>query len=400
MARIALDLAVALISLLAAWYLRVGVDWPTVRPLAYTSLPMIVVIQLGAVLLSRAYGNAPTVQILRRFITAALLGTTAATIAVWLWYGRLSLPVSVSAGAFVLFAMGGSLWRSTVAVIRLARARASAPSPPGMEPAGGQRSLLVSANDLMQYVSLARHLVRRDLKLKYRGSALGFLVSLLNPLVMAVVYTVAFKYMLRIAKPGFAFQLLVGLLAWTFFAASAGMSTGTIVDSGGLLKSVYFPRSILPLSTVLFNLSQYLLTMAVFLPIMLVVTGSMPAAPMLAFPGILLLQTVFTLGVALMLSSATAIYRDVKHLTEIGLSMLFWLTPVVYALSDIHSPSIKTIIGFTPLTPFISAYQNIFIDHVWPSASTYVVAAIYAVTMLTAGATLFFSLEDRFAEQI
>ena len=400
MAGMALDLAVALASLLAAWHLRVGPDWPTVRPLAFTSLPMIVVIQLGAVLLSRAYRHAPTVQILRRFITAALLGTTAATITVWLWYGRMALPWSVGAGTFVLFTMGGALWRSTVAVVRLSRARASAPSPPGMEPAGGHRSLLISANDLMQYRSLARHLVRRDLKLKYRGSALGFLWSLINPLVMVVVYSVAFTYMLGVARPGFAFRLLLGLLAWTFFAASAGMSTGTIVDSGGLLKSVYFPRAILPLSNVLFNLSQYLLTMAVFLPIMLVATKAMPAVPMLAFPLVLLLQTVFTLGVALMLSSATAIYRDVKHLTEIGLSMLFWLTPVVYELSQIHSRSIQTIVGLTPLTPFISAYQTIFIDQAWPSGSTFAIAAVYAVTMLTAGATLFFSLEDRFAEQI
>jgi ABC-type polysaccharide/polyol phosphate export permease len=140
--------------------------------------------------------------------------------------------------------------------------------------------------------------------------------------------------------------------------------------------------------------------MAVFLPIMLVATKAMPAVPMLAFPLVLLLQTVFTLGVALMLSSATAIYRDVKHLTEIGLSMLFWLTPVVYELSQIHSRSIQTIVGLTPLTPFISAYQTIFIDQAWPSGSTFAIAAVYAVTMLTAGATLFFSLEDRFAEQI
>ena len=98
----------------------------------------------------------------------------------------------------------------------------------------------------------------------------GFLWSLANPLLMIVVYTVAFTYILRIRSEGFVFYLMLGLLSWTFFASSAAMSTGAIVDNAGLLKSVLFPRAILPIGTVLFNLAQYLLTVSVFLPVMMI----------------------------------------------------------------------------------------------------------------------------------
>ena len=112
-------------------------------------------------------------------------------------------------------------------------------------------------------------LVLKDLKLKYRGSVFGFLWSLANPLLMIVVYTVAFTFILGIRNERFVFYLMLGQLSWTFFASSAMMSTGSIVDNGGLLESVLFPRAILPIATVLFNFAQYVLTMSVFLPVML-----------------------------------------------------------------------------------------------------------------------------------
>src|SRR5262245_29209205 len=93
---------------------------------------------------------------------------------------------------------------------------------------------------LHRYRHLLRNLVLKDLKLKYRGSVIGFLWSLANPILMAIVYTVAFTRILKLRADGFVFYLMLGLLAWTFFASSASMSTGAIVDNGGLVKSVWF----------------------------------------------------------------------------------------------------------------------------------------------------------------
>ena len=102
---------------------------------------------------------------------------------------------------------------------------------------------------LFDYGHLLRNLVVKDLKLRYRGSVLGFVWSLANPVLMIAVYTVAFTYILRLRTPGFVFYLMLGVLAWTFFANAVAMSAGAVVDNGGLVRSVWFPRAILPIAT-------------------------------------------------------------------------------------------------------------------------------------------------------
>ena len=252
---------------------------------------------------------------------------------------------------------------------------------------------------LAGYRHLLRNLVLKDLKLKYRGSVFGFLWSLANPLIMIVVYTIAFTYFLQRESEGFVFYLMLGILAWTFFASSISGSTGSIADNGGLVKSVFFPRAILPLATVLFNLAQYLLTIVVFLPFMLVFYGIAPAAPMLLFPVFLLLQSLFTIGLALLLSTATAFFRDVKHLVEVGLAVLFWLTPIVYTLA-ILPDRVRVAIMFSPMAPFITAYHNIFYDRVWPDPITWALAVGYAVVALLIGLTVMVRYEEQFAERV
>ncbi len=252
---------------------------------------------------------------------------------------------------------------------------------------------------LAGYRHLLRNLVLKDLKLKYRGSVFGFLWSLANPLIMIVVYTIAFTYFLQRESEGFVFYLMLGILAWTFFASSISGSTGSIADNGGLVKSVFFPRAILPLATVLFNLAQYLLTIVVFLPFMLVFYGIAPAAPMLLFPVFLLLQSLFTIGLALLLSTATAFFRDVKHLVEVGLAVLFWLTPIVYTLATLPD-RVRVAIMFSPMAPFITAYHNIFYDRVWPDPITWALAVGYAVVALLIGLTVMVRYEEQFAERV
>jgi lipopolysaccharide transport system permease protein len=251
----------------------------------------------------------------------------------------------------------------------------------------------------LAYGELLRHMVVRNLKLKYRGSVFGFVWSLVNPLLMIVVYSAAFSVILRVRTPGFVFFLLLGVLAWTFFANSASMSTGAIVDGGGLVKSAVFPRAIMPASVVLFNLAQYLLNVVVFLPLMLVAYRVMPVGPMALFPVFLALQVVFTIGVALVLAAATVFFRDVRHILEIALSVMFWTTPIVYSLRDLPDRA-RTLVLMSPLSPFVAAYQQIFYERHWPDPAVWMFAALYAVAALACGLRLFVSLEDRFAEQV
>jgi lipopolysaccharide transport system permease protein len=252
---------------------------------------------------------------------------------------------------------------------------------------------------IVHYRQLLRTLVAKDLKLKYRGSILGFVWSLLNPLLMIGVYTVAFTYILKMSVPGFVFYLMLGILAWTFFVNSAMMAAGAIVDNAGLVKSVFFPRAILPLATVLFNFAQYLLTALVFIPLLLAIYRVPLSPPMLLYPVFLLLQLLFTIGVALILSTATAFFRDVRHFLEIGLAALFWMTPIVYQLDQI-APALRPVIRFSPMAPYIVAYHAMFFYGAWPPADVWALAIAYPVLSLGAGAFLMLRHEERFSEQI
>lgn len=259
-------------------------------------------------------------------------------------------------------------------------------------------SLGTTLTALYRYRTLLRKLVLKDLKLKYRGSVLGFLWSLVNPLVMIGVYTLAFRFILNEAREGFVFLVLLGILAWTFFSSSAMMATGSIADNGALLKAVFFPRAILPIATVLFNLAQYLLMAVVFLPVMMIVFGIAPAPPMLAYPLVLALQVIFTIGLALILATATTFFRDVRHLLEVALAVLFWTTPIVYELSQVPE-RFRAVLLASPLASYVVAYKDIFFYRRWPDPAVWTFAVAYAIIALAAGAALLLAFEDRFAEQ-
>jgi lipopolysaccharide transport system permease protein len=252
---------------------------------------------------------------------------------------------------------------------------------------------------IFRYRELLRNLVAKDLKLKYRGSVLGFLWSLLNPLLMIGVYTLAFKYILQMRSEGFVFYLMLGILAWSFFVNSVMTAAGAIVDNGALMKSLFFPRAILPLATVLFNLAQYLLTALVFLPVMLILYRKMPTAPMLLFPVFLALQVLFTIGVALIVATGTALFRDVRHFLEFGLAALFWISPIVYPLDQIPE-GFRTIVLLTPMSPFIVAYHKMFFYQEWPGPMIWALAIGYAAAALAAGSAMMLAHEEKFSEQI
>jgi lipopolysaccharide transport system permease protein len=260
-------------------------------------------------------------------------------------------------------------------------------------------SLQASVLAVVKYRQLLKHLVLKDLKLKYRGSVLGFLWSLLNPLVMLLVYTVAFKYIMGVRSGGFVFLLMIGVLAWTFFSGSVSMSAGGIVDNGGLLKTIFFPRAVLPTATVLFNLSQFLLTAAVFVPVMALIYQRPPTATVLLVPLVVLLQSLMTIGLALALATGTAFFRDLRHLLEIALAMMFWTTPILYDYRTIPAAWQLPVL-LSPLSPFVLAYQDILYYGEWPAAQVWLVAVVYAVGAFAGGAWLFTRFQDQFAERI
>jgi lipopolysaccharide transport system permease protein len=239
----------------------------------------------------------------------------------------------------------------------------------------------------LRYRDLLLNLVGTELKVKYRGSVLGFLWSLLNPLAMIIIYTIAFRYIVRIQIERYAVFLVAGILPWQFFSASALASTTSLMGNASLLKKVHFPREVIPAATVLFNLTQMAVALAVFLPSLRLLTGQLPWT-LVFYPVVLGLQLLFVIGVAMGLSALTVIFRDLRHLTEVGLMMLFWMTPILYSISMVP-PWLRAVFTFNPMTSFVSAYQEIAYWGRPLTPDLLLVMAGWAVLALAVGGTIF-----------
>ena len=252
---------------------------------------------------------------------------------------------------------------------------------------------------VFRYRELIRNLVLKDLKLKYRDSALGFLWSLANPLLLIVVYAIVFTHMLRVEIANFPYFLLVGILPWNFFSQSLMMCTGSIVDNGGLIRKVWLPAEVFPLSTVLFNLVQFLLALVVLMPVAAFIFRISFSWTLIVFFPLLLLHAVFTLGLGYIISTLTVFYRDMRHFIEIFLMLLFWLTPIVYDIQGIPGPMRRFILA-NPLAFFISGYQEIFYYQRIPAAFHFLVLTLLTLTAFGLGYWCFCRYKARFPEEV
>lgn len=396
------DLLTAAACLVAAYRLRFdGPDFQHFLGVASNVLPAIVgvhVLVLAGVGLYRGYG-------LRLWPVRLTVGTVLGVLLALGLTATSENLAGVSRQALVvyavLFVIAGMAWRAAAGLMaQRTRQRLADTTEPGLEVRGAQYQSLGGGLLLTwRYRHLLRNLVVRDLKLKYRGSVLGFLWSLLNPLVMITVYNFAFTYVLRVQTERYVSFVLIGILTWTFFAGAVLGSTMSIMASGSLLHSVLFPRVILPIAGVLFNLSQFLLTVIVFLPVLFLAYGVIPGPETLLFPIFLLLQVLFIMGAALILSTATAYFRDVQHLVEVGLNVGFWATPILYEYTLVPE-RFRFAILLSPMAPFIRAYQDILHYQVWPDWSVWLLATAYGIGMFVAGLSVFVTYEDSLAEQV
>lgn len=251
---------------------------------------------------------------------------------------------------------------------------------------------------LLQYRELIRNLVLKDLKIKYRDSTIGFLWSLVNPLLLILVYSFVFGHILRGGPANFAYFLMVGILPWNFFAQSVMMSTGSILDNGGLIRKVAIPMEVFPVATVLFSLAQFALALLVFLPMALFFFQVPMSWVTLWFFPVLILHLLFTLGLSFLISTATVFYRDVRHFTEIALMLFFWLTPIIYDIGSIPQ-SLRSVIYLNPQSFFILSYQDVLYRQAAPEFSRLAILTALATTSILIGYGVHYSYKARFAEE-
>ena len=234
------------------------------------------------------------------------------------------------------------------------------------------RGFLRSAREIWEFRELWLNLVRKELKVKYKDSFLGFLWSLARPLLLLLIYWLIFGKFLRAGIPNFAFYLFAGLVAWDLFASSLNSATTSIVGNAGLIKKVYFPREILPLAAIGASLVHFALQLAVLFAVLIVFGFDFFGPNLLLLPVSVVAIVVFATAMSLLLSAANVYLRDIQHLLEVFLLFWFWLTPIVYpiyyALDTLSKHSIfgikmSSIYLANPVTNAVMGFQRGIYKH-------------------------------------
>lgn len=262
--------------------------------------------------------------------------------------------------------------------------------------------------ELWRYRQLISNLTIRDLKLKYKRSTLGIAWSLLNPLLMMAIYTAVFSVFLRAVNiHNYWALVLVGLLAWLFFANALGSATVSFAHSGNLISKVYFPIEALPIASVLANFVNLLISLAVLIAVLLVVrtpAGPFPGLSLALLPVILAAQLAFTLGLSLMAASFTVYLRDLEHMVALALTGLFYLTPVLYPLDPHALPHgaarFIPILSLNPMAWFLNSYHSVLFYGTWPDTTTFVLMLAAAAVALVAGYAVFLHFRPHLPEEV
>jgi len=264
--------------------------------------------------------------------------------------------------------------------------------------------MFVNFKTLFSYRELLFSLTKKELKVKYRGSALGFFWSLLNPILTMLVYTFVFSIVLRAGIKDFAIFLICALLPFNFLSNSVNYGTGSIIGNSNLVNKIYFPREIIPLSVVFANLINFLLEL-IALFIVLAVMGYKFYIYLYLLPLVIFVQIFLVAGLTLLVSALNVFFRDLQHLVTILMMVWFFGTPIIYPLSMVPE-KFQFIIRANPMTIYAAFYRNIFyyVNHPselqFPSAAAIVGTLAVTFLIFFVSYFIFKKLEPRFAEEI
>ena len=271
---------------------------------------------------------------------------------------------------------------------------------------------MTSVSELRRHRELFANLTLRELRGKYKRSALGWGWSLVNPLAQMAIFSLVFGVFFDFDPPRgdpsglqvFAFFLLCGLLPWTFLANGVTAGMGSLLANANLVKKVWFPRELLVAATVASFGVSFLIELGV-LCIALLIAGNMVLPWVLPTLGVVVVQAAFVLGLALMLSVCSVYFRDLEHLVGIGLQLWFYLTPVVYSIELVEDaladhPALLDLYALNPMTRFAEVYRDLLYSLRGPTLATMTYLVVCAAVSLLVGLMTFGRLQGRLAEEL
>ncbi|OGF58988.1 MAG: hypothetical protein A2Y62_21110 [Candidatus Fischerbacteria bacterium RBG_13_37_8] len=259
--------------------------------------------------------------------------------------------------------------------------------------------------NLFRYRQLLYTLVVRELKARYRGSILGFFWSFANPLLLLIIYTIVFNYILAQRDPNtnpYSLFLFCGILPWTWFTSSLLQAANSVIDGGILIKKIIFPAEVLPFVSVLSNLVHFLLGLPILFGFMIYYRKGL-TVNMLYFLVIVVIQLIFSLGLGLLLAALSVHFRDVKDLLANILTLWFFSTPIIYPFSSQimdNSPYFKWVLKLNPMTYFMLGFQKAFFYGEPPLLKHIIIMFFGSLLLFWCGYFVFDRLRDSFAEEV
>lgn len=248
-----------------------------------------------------------------------------------------------------------------------------------------------SLRRLWRFRELLVLLVQRDLKVRYKRSVLGMAWTLLNPLMQMGVYTLVFSTIMRVDIPAYSLFLLAGLLPWTLISISMTAAAHALLVNQELIRKVAVPQTVYPLALVGSKLVDMLLSL-VPLALLAVLLGRPPGLAWAFLPVAMLVLVVFTSGLALLLSSLTVFYRDVRHLTEVLVQIWFYVSPVLYPVSYLEKLPyewLQTVFQLNPATPVIQLFHHALYHETFPGLALVLRASGSALVAAALGLAVF-----------
>ncbi len=252
--------------------------------------------------------------------------------------------------------------------------------------------------NLYNYRELLKTNVKKEIRGKYKNSFLGVLWSFLNPLLQIAVYAIVFQMILKNPQENYAIFICCGLIPWTFFSSAITKSAFTMVENGNIIKKVYFPREILPISVVTSEAVNFLISTIII--IAFVIFGGIGISKYIIFyPIILIAQYILLIGISLIVSSISVYVRDLQHLIGVAIQLLFYATPIVYAV-EVIPDDFKWVLNINPMTYIINAYRDIFYNQSMIDVNSLLILIVISIFICVIGYLLFNKLQKGFAEQL
>lgn len=253
--------------------------------------------------------------------------------------------------------------------------------------------------ELYNYRELLKTNVKKEIRGKYKASFLGVLWSFINPLLTVLIYVLIFPYIMKTQTDNYLIFLICGVIPWNFFTTVITQGTTCIVQNGNLIKKVYFPREILPLSVVTSGLINFSISCIIIL-IFVLFSGLGLSWHLVFLPFIVLVQYIISLTFIFLLSAINVYVKDVEYIVNFCLSMAFYATPILYSVEMFGSSPFSFIFKINPLAHIISAYRDVFYIHQIPNLKNLGILLVVGIILLIICYNIFKKLEKRFAEEI